>query len=102
MIPSYAILFLVILLTCSVEAVTMIAYRSRRKKTMKDDLPLLGSSAIVDQSLNPEGTVIVRGELWNACSSRGQLIPTQTKVSVVRLRDHLLVVEDYPVSGSDP
>jgi membrane-bound ClpP family serine protease len=74
----------------------MIAYSSRRKKTMKDDFTLLGSSGIVDQPLNPEGTVIVRGELWNACSSHGQLIVTQTRVSIVRLRDHLLVVEDYP------
>jgi len=74
----------------------MIAYLSRRKKTTKVDLPLIGSSAIVDQALNPEGTVIVRGELWNACSSHGQLIVEQTRVSVVRLRDHLLVVEDYP------
>ena len=95
MILSYAILFL-ILLTCSFGAVTMIAYRSRRKKTMRDDLRVLGSSAIVDQPLNPEGTVIVRGELWNACSSHGQLIVAQTRVRVVRLRDHLLVVEDYP------
>src|SRR6267142_3894529 len=97
MIPSYALLFLVIFLTCSLGAVTMIVYTSRRKKTMKGGLPLIGSSAIVDQSLNPEGTVIVRGELWNACSSHGQLIVAQTRVSVVRLRDHLLVVEDYPV-----
>jgi membrane-bound ClpP family serine protease len=96
MLPSYAILFLVILLASSLGAVTMIAYSSRRKKTRKDDLPLLGSSAVVDQPLNPEGTVIVRGELWHACSSHGQSIATQTKVSVVRLRDHLLVVEDYP------
>ena len=95
MILSYAILFL-ILLTCSFGAVTRIAYVSRRKKSIKDDRPLLGSSAIVDQPLNPEGTVIVRGELWNACSSRGQLIVAETRVSVVRLRDHLLVVEDYP------
>ena len=93
MLPSYVILFLVILLTGSLGA---IAYSSRRRKTMKDDRPLLGSSAVVVQPLNPEGTVIVRGELWNACSSHGQLIDTQTRVSVVRLRDHLLVVEDYP------
>jgi membrane-bound ClpP family serine protease len=96
MIPSYAILFLVILLTGSLGAMSMIAYSSRRKKTMKDDRPLLGSSAIVVQPLNPEGTVIVRGELWNACSSHGQLIDTQTRVSIIRLRDHLLVVEDCP------
>src|SRR6267142_6148322 len=95
--PFYAILFLVLLLTCSLGAVTTIAYISRRRKTMKDDLPLLGSPALVDQSLNPEGTVIVRGELWNACSSHGQSIVAETRVSVVRLRDHLLVVEDYPV-----
>ena len=96
MIPSYAILILVIFLTCSLGAVTMIAYSSRRWKTVKDDRPLLGSSAIVDQPLNPEGTVIVHGELWNACSSHGQLIVAQTRVRVVRLRDHLLVVEDFP------
>ena len=74
----------------------MIAYLSRRKKRMGDDLPVLGSSAIVDQALNPKGTVIVSGELWNACSSHGQLIAPQTRVSVVRFRDHVLVVEDHP------
>jgi membrane-bound ClpP family serine protease len=89
---SYAILFLV---TCSLGAVAMIAYNSRRQKTRTDDRPLIGSGAVVDKQLSPEGAVLVRGELWNACSLHGQIIPSQTNVIVVGVRGHILMVDYF-------
>jgi membrane-bound ClpP family serine protease len=89
------ILFLVTLLTCSLGAVAMIAYNSRRQKIRTDDRPLIGSGAVVDKQLSPKGAVIVRGELWNACSLHGQLIPSQTSVIVVGVRGHILMVEYF-------
>jgi membrane-bound ClpP family serine protease len=89
---SYAILFLV---TSSLGAVAMIAYNSRRQKTRTDDRPLIGSGAVVDKQLSPEGAVLVHGELWNACSLRGQLIPSQTSVIVVGMRGHILMVDYF-------
>jgi membrane-bound serine protease (ClpP class) len=93
--PRYAILLLTILFACFLVAVTLIAYRSRRQKTRTDDSPLVGSGAVVDKQLNPEGTVLVRGELWNACSLSGGIIPSLTQVKVVGLRAHILLVEDF-------
>ena len=89
------ILFLVTLLACSLGAVAMIAYNSRRQKTRTDDHPLVGSGAVVDKQLSPEGAVLVRGELWNACSLHGQLIPSQTSVIVVGVRGHILMVDYF-------
>jgi membrane-bound ClpP family serine protease len=89
------ILFLVTLLTCSLGAVATIAYNSRRQKARSDDRPLVGSGAVVDKQLSPEGSVLVRGELWNAHSLHGQLIPSKTSVTVVGLRGLILVVDDF-------
>ena len=91
----YPILLPAILIICSLLAVALIAYKSRRHKARTDDRPLVGSGAVVDKQLNPEGTVLVRGELWNACSLRGGNIPSLTQVKVVGLRKHLLLVEDF-------
>ena len=88
----YAILFLV---TCFLGAAGMIAYNSRRQKTRTDDRPLIGSGAVVDKQLSPEGAVLVRGELWNACALHGQLIPSQTSVTVVAVRGHILLVDYF-------
>jgi len=72
----------------------IIACNSRRQKARTDGPPLLGSKAAVEEQLSPEGAVLVHGELWNACSLHGQLIPPQTSVTVVGLRGHILVVDD--------
>jgi membrane-bound ClpP family serine protease len=91
--PFYAILIMVILFTCSLGAVVVIAHNSRRQKVRRDDRPLIGSEAVVDKQLSPEGSVLVRGELWNACSLHARLITSQTSVTVVGLRGHILVVD---------
>ena len=82
------------ILLCSLGG-AMIAYHSRRQKTRTDDRPLIGSGAVVDEQLSPEGAVVVRGELWNACSLHGQLIPSQASVIVVGVRGHILMVDYF-------
>ena len=41
--------------------------------TGKEDLK--GKSAIVKETLDPEGTVLFEGELWNAVSDSGKILP---------------------------
>jgi membrane-bound serine protease (ClpP class) len=86
----YAILFPVMLLA----AMAMVAYHSRRQKAQGNEYPLVGSTAFVKHQLVPEGTVLVHGELWSARSLHGQWLPSETSVTVVGLRGHMLLVED--------
>jgi membrane-bound serine protease (ClpP class) len=71
----------------------ILAVISRHKKSATGEIRLIGSSAQVDSALAPEGTVLVHGELWRACSADGTNIAAQTTVRVVGLSGHLLLVE---------
>ena len=73
---------------------TSIALASRHKKITRTDLPLISASALVDNALTPNGTVLVNGELWSAYSLHGNFITPGTRVTVVGLRDHLLLVKE--------
>jgi len=66
---------------------------SRHKKTGSDDVKLIGEIATVDTKLDPEGAVIVGGELWRARSNDGGVIPARARVRVVGFSDHLALVE---------
>ncbi|MGH9971079.1 MAG: NfeD family protein [Pyrinomonadaceae bacterium] len=70
-----------------------VAAISRHKKAATGEIHLLGAIALVDSALMPEGTVLVRGELWRARSVDGSNIPAQTKVHVVGLQGYFLLVE---------
>jgi membrane-bound serine protease (ClpP class) len=60
-------------------------------------VPTTGAEGIVGESgrtispLNPEGTVMVRGEIWNATSTGGE-IPPETVVTVVKIQNLRLFV----------
>ncbi len=73
-----------------------LAALSRHKKSGSKDLKVMGATGVVESALAPEGSVIVKGELWRATSEVGSL-PSQTKIRVVGHRAHLLLVES--VSG---
>ena len=66
---------------------------SLRKRFANSDLQLLGKSARVETSLAPNGSVIVNGELWPAQSKSGEVIPAQSPVRIVAVRDLSLLVE---------
>ena len=63
------------------------------KRASAGDIKLIGELARVDTKLEPEGTVIVCGELWQARSKDGGHIPTRARVRVVGFEDHLVLVE---------
>lgn len=66
---------------------------SRHKKGGAGELNLLGAVALVQTSLIPEGSVLVRGELWRARSRAGLNIERGREVRVVGASLHLLEVE---------
>lgn len=71
-----------------------IAFWSRHRKAGFDNLDLLGMPAIVNTALEPEGAVILDGELWRALAKHPAkaLLPGHT-VRVVGVAGHYLVVE---------
>ena len=81
-----------IILGACILIAAMLAAVSRHKKSGTDDVKLIGATGLVDTKLDPHGTVLIRGELWRACSNDGSAIASRSKVSVVGTRDHLLLV----------
>ena len=74
--------------------IAIVVVMSRQKKADPRDITLIGQLASVEKPLDPEGTVLVCGELWHArvrteaCVASGHL-----NVRVVGARGHLLEVE---------
>jgi len=87
--------FIVVLSVCAGAAVAVVAALSKHKKSGAADIQLIGLTAVVETKLDPDGTVLVRGELWRASSNDGSMIPPKYKVHIVGARHHLLVVEPY-------
>jgi membrane-bound ClpP family serine protease len=63
------------------------------KRNGSGDVKLIGEIAQVDTKLDPEGTVIVCGELWRAKSKDGAHLSKHTRVRVVAFVDQLALVE---------
>lgn len=80
--------------TCSVGfLLAVIMGLSRHKKSAGREVNVIGAVGSVDAKLNPEGTVIVDGELWRARAVQNTVVKPGTKVRVVALQAHLLLVE---------
>lgn len=67
----------------------------RHKKSSQGTVRLVGEIAEANTVLDPEGSVIVHGELWPARSRRGTTFPRATRLRVVAAEDHLLLVESF-------
>jgi membrane-bound ClpP family serine protease len=65
----------------------------RYKKSRLGSGRLIGKTASVSTSLNPDGSVLVDGELWPARSTEGELITAGSRVRVVEVQDHGVLVE---------
>jgi membrane-bound serine protease (ClpP class) len=65
----------------------------RHKKGGTGELDLLGARAVVETALEPEGSVLVRGELWRARLRSGGRIERGRAVRVVGASQYLLEVE---------
>jgi len=75
----------------SLGALSLILFFYLHKHFSKSKSPM-SSLATVHTTLSPTGSVFVNGELWLAKSVDGLMIPEKTKVIVVGLSDHLLLV----------
>ena len=70
---------------------------SLHKKTQIHSARLIDSRAISFSHLDPEGSVLVDGELWRARSLDGMRIERGRTVVVTTVHHHLLVVEPSQV-----
>jgi len=68
------------------------------KKTDRLNTPVIGATGFIEQNLDPEGAVIVNGELFRARSNPGTKINGPARIRVIGAEDHLLIVE--PASNS--
>ena len=65
----------------------------RHKKASSGPIHVVGETGEVSSDLMPEGTVFVHGELWRARSGQGLTLDSGTRVRVVGVEGHLLVVD---------
>ncbi len=54
------------------------------------------SRAVVTEDLDPEGRVMVQGEIWRAYSRSGEVIPRGQRVKVLGREGMNLIVEPIP------
>jgi membrane-bound serine protease (ClpP class) len=83
---------LFVILGLGLTLLLVLAAISRHKKSGTGEVQLIGSRAQVDSPLTPEGTVLIKGELWRARSSDGSMIASRATVQVIGLSGHLVVV----------
>jgi membrane-bound serine protease (ClpP class) len=77
---------------------TRLAIKARRAPLATGVEGLRGEIGVVEQMLDPKGTVFVHGELWQATSTSGP-IPAGARVRVVRVRDLVVDVERVDAKG---
>lgn len=65
----------------------------RHKRSSASEVKLLGEPGRVETKLEPEGTVMVAGELWRAKSNDGAHIDRGARVRIVGMQGHLVLVE---------
>ncbi|MGB9182221.1 MAG: NfeD family protein [Pyrinomonadaceae bacterium] len=87
------LVFVAVLLCAGLAVVAVIALASRHKKSATGQLDLIGAVASVETDLEPEGSVLVRGEMWRACLRRGSAQGCGSRVRIVGASGHLLLVE---------
>ena len=63
----------------------------QRKRVVTGREALIGKTGVVRRELNPDGTVFVNGEYWNARSTSGR-IGAGEEVTVVQIEERILIV----------
>ena len=78
---------------------TRLALKARREPLQTGAEGLRGEIGIVQNALEPDGTVFVHGELWEAVAVSGK-VPAGARVRVLRVRDLVVDVERVDGTGS--
>jgi membrane-bound serine protease (ClpP class) len=76
-----------------IAATVYVIVLSRHHKAATGELELVGAKGKVEIALEPEGAVLVRGELWRARTRAGLTVERGHIVRVVGTSAHLLEVE---------
>jgi membrane-bound ClpP family serine protease len=63
------------------------------KKSAGRQPDVIGALGVVETQLNPEGAIIVNGELWRALAQAGTTLAHHSRVRVIGAQAHLLLVE---------
>ena len=71
--------------------ITVVIMLSRHKKSGTGPVNLVGLEGAVESRLDPEGTILIAGELWRARANT--LIERQTRIRVTGAQAHFLLVE---------
>jgi len=77
---------------------TRLAIKARHTHPTTGVEGLRGEIGVVEQPLEPDGTVFVHGALWKATAASG-FLPAGTRVRVVRVRDLIVDVEPVDATG---
>ena len=62
------------------------------KKSARRQLNPIGATGTIESTLDPEGAVIIDGELWRARTELGNTLKVRNRVRVVGVQAHLLLV----------
>ena len=74
------------------------ALSAQRRRVTTGAQGLIGTVGVARTALKPDGTVFVRGELWNATSSK--TVPEGTKVRITKIEGLRLFVEPVMRGGA--
>jgi membrane-bound serine protease (ClpP class) len=66
--------------------------KAQRRKVVTGSEALDGSTGTVMETLNPEGIIMLDGEIWNAVSAGGEIVKGET-VRVLKMKDLKVYVE---------
>jgi membrane-bound serine protease (ClpP class) len=74
-------------------AIVLAASWSHHAKSGARDLLVIGATGFVNTKLDPDGSILIQGELWRARSNQGTVVAAANRVTVVGVQGHLLLVE---------
>ena len=89
--PALIALALIGVVGCALATIAA-ATLSRHKKLGSGQPVIIGATGLVNTRLNPEGTVLLNGELWRARSQDSIVIVENRRVIVADVLGHLLLV----------
>jgi membrane protein implicated in regulation of membrane protease activity len=94
MTASAFLIFSLSILAGLVVVLLYVALLSRHRKAGSKEINLMGTIGSASTAIEPEGAVMLRGEMWRArvANDCPPILPGQA-VRVIGARDHLLEVE---------
>ena len=94
-ISSRLMLLLIILNVVKDVILYPFLWKSYQPDAQQSEHPMAGLTGVVTESLNPEGYIKIRGELWQARSKSERKIKKGEKVTVINNHRLLLIVKPW-------